>query len=272
MRTHRLLTVLALGFLTLAVAQCGGGSSTSPSPTDSPAPQPSPSPSPSPSPGPGGSSLSVSPQSVQGQTQPQATVTLASTAPSGGALVMLTSDNPTVVKVPASVTVAGGSRSAVFMIDTSTVVVATTARITATYNGTAMSATLTVTPPGLMASFVVRSRSRGAGACVVDENSQQLDCVFDGSGSQGFVSAYLWTYTMGSRTQQQTSSAPNSVVSPQGAGCDLYQQGTGGDGPNGDRYLRMEATLQVRDGSGVVTDVVRQQVRVYPNHQCGFSY
>jgi hypothetical protein len=158
------------------------------------------------------------------------------------------------------------------MVDTATVVVATTARITATYNGTAMSATLTVTPPGLVASFVVRSRSRGAGACVADENSQLLDCVFDGSASQGFISTYLWTYTMGAKTQQQTSSPPNAAVSPQGTGCDLYQQGTGGDGPNGDRYLRMEATLQVRDAAGVVSDVVRQQVRVYPNHQCGFSY
>ena len=269
---HRLLTFLALGLLTLAVAQCGGGSSSPTSPSENPSPQPSPSPSPSPSPGPGGSSLSLSPQTIQGQGQPQATVTLASAAPASGALVTLTSDNPTVVKVPASVTVAAGSRSAVFMVDTATVVVATTARITATYNGTAMSATLTVTPPGLVASFVVRSRSRGTGACVADENSQLLDCVFDGSASQGFISTYLWTYTMGSRTQQQTSSPPNAAVSPQGTGCDLYQQGTGGDGPNGDRYLKMEATLQVRDSAGVVSDVVRQQVKVYPNHQCGFSY
>ena len=272
MHTHRLLTGLSLGFLTLAVSQCGGGSPapTSPSPTVSPSPQPAPSPSPSPSPG--GSSLTVSPQSVQGQGQPQATVTLASAAPGGGALVTLTSDNPAVVKVPASVAVAGGSRSAVFMVDTATVVVATTARITATYNGTAMSATLTVTPPGLVASFVVRSRTRGAGVCVADEGSQELDCVLDASSAQGFISAYLWTYTMGSTTQRQTSNAPNAAVSPQGTGCALYQQGTGGDGPNGDRYLRMEVTLQVRDGAGVVSDVVRQQVKAYPNHQCGFSY
>ena len=77
---------------------------------------------------------------------------------------------------------------------------------------------------------------------------------------------------MGSRTRQQTSNAPNAIISPQGTGCDLYQQGTGGDGPNGDRYLRMEVTLQVRDGAGVVSDLVRQQVKVYPNRQCGFSY
>ena len=272
MRTHGLLTFLALGLLTLAVAQCGGGSSSPTSPSPSPSPQPSPSPSPSPSPGPGGSSLSLSPQTIQGQGQPQATVTLASAAPASGALVTLTSDNPTVVKVPASVTVAAGSRSAVFMVDTATVAASTTVRITATYGGTAMSAMLTVTPPALVPSFVVRSRTRGAGVCVADEGSQELDCVFDGSASQGFVNGYLWSYTMGSTTQRQTSNAPNSVVSPQGTGCTLYQQGTGGDGPNGDRYLKMEATMQIRDASGALSDVVRQQVKVYPNHQCGFSY
>ena len=270
MRTHRLLTVLALGTLTLAVAQCGGGSPspTSPSSTASPSPQPSP----SPSPGAGGGSLSVSPQSVQGQVQPQATVTLASAAPSGGALVTLVSDNPTVVKVPASVTVAGGARTAAFLIDTATVIASTSVRITASYNGASMTTTLTVMPPPLVASFVVRSRTRGAGACVADESSQELDCVLDASASQGFISAYLWTHTMGSMTQHQTATAPNAATSPQGTGCGLYQQGTGGDGANGDRYLRMEVTLQVRDAGGVVSDIVRQQVKVYPNHQCGFSY
>ena len=67
---------------------------------------------------------------------------------------------------------------------------------------------------------------------------------------------------------RQTAGAPNAIISPQGTGCPLYQQGTGGDGP----YLRMEATLQVRDAFGVVSDVARQQVRLYPNRQCGFSY
>jgi hypothetical protein len=272
MNTRRLLTAFAFGALTLAIAQCGGGSPapTSPSPTASPSPAPQPAPSPAPSAG--GSSLSVSPQTVQGQAQPQATVTLASAAPGGGALVTLTSDNPTVAKVPATVTVAAGSRSVVFVVDTATVVASTPVRITASYAGTSMTATVTVVPPALSASFVVRSRTRGAGACVADEQSQELDCVLDGSASQGFVSAYLWTYTMGAMTQRQTANAPNAIISPQGSGCAMYQQATGGDGPNGDHYLRMEVTLQVRDGSGVLSEVVRQQVRVYPNHQCGFSY
>jgi hypothetical protein len=270
MTTHRLLRTFALGVLTLALAQCGGGSSTPTSPSDSPSP--SPSPSPSGSPVSGGASLSVSPQTVQGQGQPQATVTLASAASGGGALVTLTSDNPTAARVPASVTVPAGSRSTTFIVDTATVVASTTVRITASYGGTSMTATLTVTPPPLTASFVVRSRSRGAGACVVVSDGQELDCVLDGSASQGFISAYLWTYTMGSMTLRHTANAPNAISSPQVSGCDLYQQGTGGDDPNGDRYLKMEVTLQVRDGSGVLTNVVRQQVKVYPNKQCGFSY
>ena len=131
-----------------------------------------------------------------------------------------------------------------------------------------MTTTVTVTPPPLVASFVVRSRTRGPGSCVADEQSQELDCVFDASASLGFISSYVWTYTVGATTLRQTAGAPNAVISPQGTGCALYQQGTGGDGP----FLRMEATLQVRDAFGVVTDVVRQQVRLYPNRQCGFSY
>ena len=274
MHAYRLFAVLALGLLTLAVSQCGSvaPADTSPSATPRAAPPTAPAPAPGPAPGPADSSLSVSPATIQGQAQPQATVTLAAAAPDGGALVVLKSDNPTVAKVPASVTVSPGSHSATFIVETATVVVRTSVAISASYGGTSMTATLTVTPPALVASFVVRSRTRGAGACAVDSQSQELDCVFDASASQGFVGTFLWTHTMGPTTQPQTAAAPNAVVSPQGASCALYQQGTGGDDSNGDRYLRMEVTLQVRDGAGVVSDVVRQPVRVYPNRQCGFSY
>lgn len=270
MRTNRLPALILVATLSLAAAHCGSASApTSPSP----APSPSPTPSPSPSPTPGApNSLTLSPQTIQGQGQPQATVTLANAAPAGGALVTVTSDNPTAAKVPATVTVAGGARSSTFLIDTATVSVATNVRITAAYAGTSMSAILTVNPPTMVPSFVVRSRTRGAGACVVDAQTQELDCVLDGSASQGFVSAYLWTYTMGSITLRHTAAAPNAASSPQGVSCALYQQGTGGDDPNGDRYLRMEVTLQLRDGAGALSDIARQQIKVYPNRQCGFSY
>ncbi len=274
MRTHRLLWLAAIGLLTLALAQCGGGSSTPTSPSPSPSPSPTPSPSPSPAPG-GGGSLSISPQTIQSQGQPQATVTLASPAPSGGALVVLLSNDTATARVPATVTVAGGARTATFIIDTSTVIKNTPVVITATYGGASMSATLTVSPAGngpLGASFVVRSRTRGTGACAVDEETRELECVLDASASQGGVSAYLWTYTMGSTTLQHTAPASNPASSPQSTGCPFYQQGTGGDGPNGERFLNMTVTLQLRDANGTLSGISQQAVKVYPNMQCGFSY
>jgi hypothetical protein len=101
---------------------------------------------------------------------------------------------------------------------------------------------------------------------------QDLDCVFDGSASRGNISAYLWTYTMGSMTLRHTAPANNAVSSPQGDDCSFYQQGTGGDGPNGERFLNMTVTLQLQDSSGARSAIVQQLIRVYPNKQCGFSY
>jgi hypothetical protein len=202
-------------------------------------------------------------------------VTLANPAPSGGALVLLSSNDTGAARVPASVTVSGGARSTTFIIDTSTVISNTTVVITATYAGAAMSATLTVTPAGqggLGATFVVRSRSRGTGACAVDTETKELDCVLDASGSQGGISSYLWTYTMGSMTLRHTAPAANPASSTQGTGCPFYQQGTGGDGPNGERFLNMTVTLQLRDANGTLSGISQQAVRVYPNMQCGFSY
>jgi hypothetical protein len=182
----------------------------------------------------------------------------------------MTTSNSTVARVPSTVTVAAGSRSVTFLVDTSTVLAATAVTITASYAGNTMSSTLTVTPPTLSAAFVVRSPTKGLGACMMD--TQELDCVLDGSASQGFVRAWLWTYTMGATTLRHTAEAPNAASSPQTTGCAFLQQGTGGDNPDGSRYLKMDVTLQVRDGSGVYSEIVRQPVKVYPNRQCGFSY
>lgn len=274
MRIHRLAIVATLAIAPLALAQCGGtGTGTSPSPspgTSAPSPAPSPSPSGGGTPS-SGSGLSVSPTSIQGQGQPQATVTLATTAPDGGALVLMSSSNPSIVKVPATVTVAPGSRSVTFLLDTATVLSATTVTLTATYGGTSMATTITVTSHPLSAAFVVRSRMRGVGACVVEENTQELDCLLDGSASQGFVDAWIWTYTAGTSTLSHTSKDAGS--GPQIATkCAFLNTATGGDGPNGDRFLNMDVSLQVQDRAGTRSAIVRQPVKLYPNRQCGFSY
>ncbi len=92
------------------------------------------------------SAVNVSPSSVVGGNTAQGTVTLTSGAPSGGALVSLSSANASVAAVPASVTVAAGASSVTFNVTTSTVTANTSVVITATYSGTSRTTTLTVTP------------------------------------------------------------------------------------------------------------------------------
>jgi hypothetical protein len=109
----------------------------------------------------------------------------------------------------------------------------------------------------------------------VDVDTQEFDCVFDAGASRGTtvsIASFLWTFTMGSTTLRYTAPAGNAISSPQGESCSLYQQGTGGDAPNGDRYLNMTVTLQLQDQQGTRSAILPQPVQVYPNKQCGFSY
>jgi hypothetical protein len=92
------------------------------------------------------SALSLSPATVTGGNSSQGTVTLSGPAPSGGAVVTLSSNNTAVATVPVNVTVAAGSSSKTFTATTSTVSSAASATITATL-GVNRSATLTVNPP-----------------------------------------------------------------------------------------------------------------------------
>ena len=90
------------------------------------------------------SSLTLNPSSAIGGVQSSTgTVTLSGAAPTGGAQVALTSDNGA-AGVPSSVTVSAGATSASFTVSTSIVVIATSAKISASYNSTTQTATLSV--------------------------------------------------------------------------------------------------------------------------------
>jgi hypothetical protein len=92
-------------------------------------------------------SLRLSPASVKGgRSTTNNTVTLNGPAPAGGAAVTLTSGDPAVAAVPATVTVAAGATSATFKITTTAVTSNTVVSITATYGGGSKAANLTVTP------------------------------------------------------------------------------------------------------------------------------
>src|SRR5207302_3027177 len=96
------------------------------------------------------SALALNPTSVTGGTQSSTgTVTLSRAAPSGGAVVALSSNNTFTARVPASVTVAAGATTASFMVSTSAVTAPTTVAISAAYGGTTRTATLTVNPVAL---------------------------------------------------------------------------------------------------------------------------
>jgi hypothetical protein len=96
--------------------------------------------------------VSMNPASVVGGSGSTGTVTLTSAAPTGGAVVSLSSSNPGAAGVPSSVTVPAGASSATFAATSSPVTANTSVTVTATYGGT-RSATLTVTPAPASASL-----------------------------------------------------------------------------------------------------------------------
>jgi hypothetical protein len=90
------------------------------------------------------SSLTLNPTSVVGGAQSSTgTVTLSGPAPAGGAQVMLSNNNGA-ASVPSSVTVPAGATSATFPVNTSIVLFTAYADISASYNGTTQTASLTI--------------------------------------------------------------------------------------------------------------------------------
>jgi hypothetical protein len=96
---------------------------------------------PAPPPPPTLATLTLNPANVFGGQSSTGTVTLTGPAPAGGAQVFLSSDNGA-ASVPSSVIVPAGATSATFTVNTSFVVISTSATISASYNGTTRTATL----------------------------------------------------------------------------------------------------------------------------------
>jgi uncharacterized repeat protein (TIGR03803 family) len=89
--------------------------------------------------------LAFSPSNVVGGQSSTGALWLRGPAPSGGAVVTLSSSSSAVVSVPATVTVPAGAWTASFSASTTHVKKTKTATITASYNGGSVSANLTVT-------------------------------------------------------------------------------------------------------------------------------
>lgn len=91
------------------------------------------------------------PATITGGAAVAATVTLNGNAPLGGALVTLTSSNPTVASAPESILVPEGTNSAAFTITTQPTSTSVPVTISATGQGSTGTATVTVSPASVAA-------------------------------------------------------------------------------------------------------------------------
>ena len=102
-------------------------------------------------------SLSLSSSNCNGGVVVTGSLTLNNAAPPGGAAFSLTSNNPAVAPVPATVIVPAGATITTFPINTTSVASSTPVTITATYGSTNQTALLTVNPATL--TFISLSKS-----------------------------------------------------------------------------------------------------------------
>jgi hypothetical protein len=139
-------------------------------------------------------SLAVNPSSVVGGNGSTGTATLSAAAPTGGALVSLSSSNTAVATVPASVTIAAGATSATFAVTTSSVTASTSVTISAAYNGVTQSAALTVTPPAQTATLSVTATGRSGER--VTSNPAGINVTVGSTGSASFATGTAITLTV----------------------------------------------------------------------------
>jgi subtilisin family serine protease len=131
-------TMTSANSTTVTISASNSGSTQTASLTVTPQPPPG---------GPTLTSLSFNPNPVVGGSSSSGAVTLSGPAPNGGALVSLSSSNPGVAAVPASVTIPFGKTSASFTANTSIVTAPTKVTVGASYAGVTQTSSLTVTPP-----------------------------------------------------------------------------------------------------------------------------
>jgi hypothetical protein len=156
---------------------------------------------------PSASSLTLNPTSVTGGVQTSTgTVTMSGPAPTGGALVALSSSNAAAASVPSSVTIPAGSNSAAFTITTSPVAASTVTSILASYDGMTPSATLTVTPPPLVVSSLTLNPTSVVGGVQSSTGTVTLSGPARAGGAQVMLSS-----------SGGAASVPSSVTVPAGS-------------------------------------------------------
>lgn len=161
---------------------------------------------PAPSSVPALSSLAANPSQVVGGGTAIGTVTLASAAPAGGALVSLSSASGAIT-VPSDVTVPQGATAATFGIATSPVATLTAATLSASYNGTGKTTTFTVTPAAPPAIATLRLNP----TTVIGGNPSTGTLTLAGPAPSGGARVTL------SSSVPSLASVPSSILVPAGS-------------------------------------------------------
>jgi hypothetical protein len=140
-------------------------------------------------------SLTLNPPSVNAGTSSMATVTLTSGAPAGGAWISLSSDQPAIATPPSPVIVPQGETSATFMVTTFQCRPGS-AKISATYAGTAAEASLTATTtPDRVAIQRARYQARRR-ILTIEATSTDQNATLDAyAWSDGEVGSYIGRLT-----------------------------------------------------------------------------
>jgi hypothetical protein len=180
-------------------------------------------------------SVILNPASVVGGAISQGTVALSDPAPGGGALITLSSSNPSVATVPETVNIAAGSTLTTFIANTNQVSSPTSVSITASYNGTAQTALLTVNPTSTTYTITATSGSGGSitpGSTTVNYLGSVSFTITPASGyaltslidngsnvtNSAFWNGTTYTYTISDVTSNQSIQATFGVGTPQQLG------------------------------------------------------
>ena len=154
-------------------------------------------------------SVSLNPSTTTGTSGSSGTVELGAPAPGGGTTVSLSSSNPLVASVPASVTVSGAATGAGFTVSTANVTSSATVTITASVGASSASATLTVNPqppatPALESVTVSPGSVSGGGSAT---GTVTLNVAAPAGGAQVVLAS----------SNTSAASVPASVTVPAGA-------------------------------------------------------
>jgi hypothetical protein len=154
---------------------------------------------------------------VSGGSNTSAFVSLSAGAPTGGATVSLSSSNPAVANVPASVTVGAGTTAAGFTVTTASVTATTSVTISATYNGITRTAVVTVTaapppppPPPPPQTVTVSVTATGRGGETILSTPAGLSVPTGSTGSAPFASGTSITLRVSNSRDAIWSGACNS--------------------------------------------------------------